>query len=89
MPSRLRNLYLTLEIWGIRCRGWLRTGMRAFALAIVLLGGYNLLAAPLVGEAFLSEYRSLWSAMYLAENSAYYLADLLILVLGTIVAWFV
>lgn len=89
MSSRLRNLYLTLEIWGIRFRGWFRTGIRAFALAVVLLGAYNLLAAPLVGEAFLTEYRSLWSAMYFAENSAFYLADLFIVILGSIVAWFV
>lgn len=78
---------ITAEAYGIRSRGWLRAVLQVVGVAAVLVGAYNFLVAPyVVTGAVAPAYRDLAATVIAVPSQM--LADILLMVIGAIVAWF-
>jgi hypothetical protein len=79
---------VTAEAYGIRGRGWLRSGIRLLGIVAVLLGAYNLLLAPfLVTPELVTVYRDVAASLFVLPSPI--LADIALMAVGAVVAWFV
>jgi len=83
----IERLKVSLEVFYLRSKGWTRTGIRLLGIALVLLGAYNLLAAPVLQAQPIAPYRELGLVIF--RRGAYYLGDMLIMAVGAILTWFV
>jgi hypothetical protein len=80
----------TAEVAWIRTRSKLRTLLRAVGIGLVLLAAFNLYGATVTTHTPFAPYRSVFvSTLQLAEPFGVYVADLLVLGIGLVVAWFV
>jgi hypothetical protein len=84
------RLKVTAEVGYLRIRGLVRTGIRFIGVLAVLLAAYNwLFWAPLGGEPFFTVYRSLLPLSgATAGATIIHPADLVLMVVGAIIAWF-
>jgi hypothetical protein len=87
--SRLERIKITLEVWGIRTRGHIRSTVRLIGLALAVLGAYNLLAIYAGASPILTGYRSLTSAIVIADLGITHFADFVLIAVGGMLAWFV
>lgn len=82
------RIRVTAEAYGIRSRSWVRMIIRGAGIAAVLIGAYNLLLSPfLVSPEILTAYRSVVATVLV--SSAPLLTDIVLMVVGAVVAWFI
>jgi hypothetical protein len=89
MSSRLERLKITLEVWGLQAEALTRSAIRLVAIAFVLVGAWNLLAAPVADTTLFSGYRTVTTAVIAGENGIVFFADILLIAAGSVIAWFV
>jgi len=76
-----------LETLGIRLRGLLKTTVRVVGILLVLFAVYNMFAAPLFDLPVHAPYRE-WGVVLASNQKGYYIGDVLLIGLGSIIAWF-
>jgi len=88
----VENVKLNAEIYGIRGRGWLRLLFQLLGIAMVALGGYNLLVPRATAAPFIRFYT--WVAPEIIyvngdafSGSAILVADVVVIVVGAVVAY--
>jgi len=74
-------------ITAVRMRARVRLAISLCGIALVLIGANNLLLAPTTSLPAVIEARQLMAA--LGVNSAAFLADIFLMAIGAVVAWFV
>jgi len=78
---------VTAEAYGIRGRGWVRWGIRMLGIAAVLVGGYNVVFAPLlVTPELFTAYRAVIASLFVLPSP--FVVDIALMALGATVAWF-
>lgn len=84
------RIRISIETTVIRGRGLLRLVGQVAGIVLVLLGGYNMLGAPITGDVILPLYRTLLpnAILFDASKGAVYLADVLVAAIGAVLAWF-
>lgn len=75
----------TLEIYGIKARSIATMAIRLSAIAVILLGAYNLFAPTLAIEAIAVYPRE--QAILIDNGSGYFLEDIAVVVVGLIVGY--
>ena len=85
----VERLKVNIETAAVRTRGWARFGLSVVGVALVLVGAWNLLLAPTVGfDALFPEYRRFLSTLVVSDGGVVRLADVVLIGIGAIVAWF-
>ena len=78
---------VTAEVAWIRVRGWLRVGLRLLGLGLVFLALFNLAGPLLSTHSAFAPYRDPLVSVLSLEAGAAFVADVLLLGVGLIVAW--
>lgn len=82
----IERLKIHAETTGVRGRGWVRFVISLFGVALLTVGGYNLLLAGLlVTPEFLTAYRPILAAPFVTESTV--IADVAAIAVGTVIAW--
>lgn len=82
------RLKVSAEAYAIRGRGLGRTAVQLLGIGAVLLGAYNFLLEPfVVASVILPIYREVFLGALAVEATM--LADIALMVVGAILAWFV
>jgi len=77
---------LNAEIYGTRAKAKLRLALQLAGLLAVALGAFNLLAVPVTNLAAIAPYRT-GAIMIAGESGVFYLSDIVVMVIGSIVVW--
>jgi len=80
-----RESAITVEILGRRLWANLRLLAGIGGLLLVCAGAYNLLVAPAIGVSTVAPYRVLGVIQF--ERGAYYMGDVALIALGSVIAW--
>jgi len=84
----LERLKITGEVYATRAKANLRLVLQLAGVVLVLLAAYNMLLAPVLGMQIFAPYRA---AIILTPDSgtgAFYLADVVAMAFGAVLAWF-
>lgn len=81
--SNTTSTMVQLEVLYIRARGWLRFALQLAGVAILLIGAYNMLAAPVLDVPVVAPYRGLFGTV-IHESSILYIGDFVCMALGAI-----
>jgi hypothetical protein len=83
-----QRLRISAETTAIRVRSRVRLAIALVGIGLVLLGGYNLFGAPLTDGVTLTFYRDVLVAVGLEEYAITYLAEVVVIAVGAVLAWF-
>lgn len=87
-PMNLEGVKIRLETTYIRSRAWVGLLVTLGGIGIVLLGAYNMFAAPLLGMETFAPYRIFGVRQTSTDSGAYFLGDAIIMCVGAAIAWF-
>jgi hypothetical protein len=73
----------------IRGRTVAKTLLRLCGIGLVLLGAFNMFAAPALDVAAVAPYRAFGLVDAARDGTVFYLGDVLVMGVGAAVAWFV
>jgi len=79
------ELRFTARLLGLRAKTYLRFLTGIVGIALVSLGAFNMLVAPVVNLTPLAPYRGIGVVVF--ERGAYYLGDILVIAVGAVLAW--
>jgi len=83
-----KRVRLSAEAYTIRGRGWVRLAVQLVGAAAMLIGAFNLLFADyVVWDAVLTVYRDVLGSVITYREDV--LADIALMVVGAVLAWFV
>ena len=71
----------------IRAKSWIMSVPRLVALAVVLLGAWNLVAAPIVGVELFTDYRQFGVLYGDRQSLPIFLGDVVVIAIGAVGVW--
>lgn len=83
------SLKITAEVFWIRTRGYLRLVAQLVGLVFVLVGVFNVFAVPIADVGPIATQYRVFGEILLNESGRFvYLDDILLIAVGSVVAWF-